>query len=422
MLLKLYRSLFTLNMVVDNVLSAVKYYGSQRGHKNLIFIAVFLTGGRSRSKKTDLIRFMAKKHCISLDWLQISCKVAEKDLLQKELSKNGTFKLISKDIKHNIFAKHIEIHGNAGNEFECVAVFSYQPLSGILPEDIGHLKIINKQLYQSDLIRLVNTILIELSLKFHAVSRLDIAFDFKKFQYSTVPQFFKGVSSGKILKRRVTGLHLDGRTTRNLNIHYMRFGSRSSEFLFYVYNKSKELRDKTMKPYIKDKWKEYKINDEHSDTYRIEFVLHPSKNGLVDTATGQLIQFTNLKLILSPEFQTNLFWTLFQTHFVFLKNDGQIKKCRMKTVNLLNVSPTENIYIRVSEKTTSNRTDKMLIKKMYQLSQSWREQKENITLLDAIKYEIENKDLYKWAEDKSIIKIEKQETETEECYENNFFI
>lgn len=269
--------------------------------------------------------------CISIDWFQISVTIKSKALFELENSTNNVFKITKKDIRHNVFKHHREIHSNISGVWEVCAVFSYEPLSEILPANIGHLKIINKYLYQTDLQQLVNMLLISLHLKFKAVSRMDIALDFKKFNHLTVPQFFKGVASGKILKRKCRSLHIDGKATRTLNIHYMRFGSNSSPLQFYIYNKSKELREKTDKPYIRDKWNACGIGST-TDTYRIEFVIHPSQFGVVDM-NGEFVQF-NDTTITKQRFVEELFWTLFNMHFVFVKNDGQVKKSRMKTYQL----------------------------------------------------------------------------------------
>lgn len=274
--------------------------------------------------------------CVSIDWLQISVTILTKQIFDAEFSANNTFQIHQKDIRHNVFGKHREIHTNITGTWEPCAVFSYEPLSAILPANIGHLKVINKYLYSSDVKRLLNLLLIELKLKFKAVSRLDIAYDFRKFPRMTVPQFFKGVAAGRYLKEKARSLHIDGKSTRTLNIHYMRFGSNTSPLQFYIYNKSKELREKTNKPYIKDKWLAHKLNGDNYDVYRIEFVLHPSQFGIVDINSGEAVQFNDITFC-DESFIEQLFWSLYDQHFCFVQNDGQVKKSRMKKLKLFSI-------------------------------------------------------------------------------------
>lgn len=346
--------------------------------------------------------------CISIDWLQISVKINNKLLFDNSHSISGLFEIQKKDLRHNIFSKHLEIFSSITGSAERIAVFSYQPLSRILPEDVGHLKILNKFLYQDpdNLKRMVVTILRELELKFHQVSRLDIAYDFKKFKGNrSVQSFFKAVASGKLLKQKATSLHIDGKTTRNLDIHYMRFGSNRSPLQFYVYNKSKELRDKTDKPYIRDKWVVNGCSDEHKDTFRIEFVLHPSKHSVVNVQDWSIVDFNSVAII-DHHFITNLFWSLMKQHFVFVLNDGQVKKSRMKEAVLFSGKATETVYLRVTEKETSNRVDKMLIKKMYLLDRAWRQEhpdRQQLTLEDAITTQLDRKDLSYWFHEKMTV-------------------
>lgn len=52
---------------------------------------------------------------------------------------------------------------------------------------------------------------------------------------------------------------------------YIRWGSRDSGVCTYLYNKSKELRDKKSKPWIRQRWQEAGLKEDDGDIFRIEF-------------------------------------------------------------------------------------------------------------------------------------------------------
>lgn len=284
-------------------------------------------------------------------------------------SKGGRFSLEVKDIRHNIFENHIQIN-DAGRP---CAYLSYTPKSGILPPDSSHLKLDNKYLYQSDLRAFVDLLLVELKLDFKSVSRLDIALDLVKFHRISCPQFIKNFLSEQYLKRYACSFHLDGKAIRGKPIHYIRFGSKESHLQWYLYNKSKELREKTDKPYIRDQWELNGLPAKSRDIWRLEFSLKPSQFGVVESGSGEVIEFNNLDC-LNADFLKRLFITLFRKECDFRMNDGQKRKDRMKKVELLRLEDCETVYKKVSNKLTSNRMDKVFIKKLYQLNQAWREQ------------------------------------------------
>lgn len=339
--------------------------------------------------------------CISIDWLQLHISLKNQPIFEGDLSPSGLFKLVKKDIRHNVFNSHREIYSNLSGEWEPCAVLSYEPLSHILPATSGHIKIINKFLYHSDLPRLVDTLLRELQLTFKSVSRYDLSCDFKQFANNmSVPAFFRRVLYKKILKRHCTSIHIDGKLTKSFPIHYMRFGSNSSQVQFYIYNKSKELREKTDKPYIKEKWEKCNLNHKAYDIWRLEFVLHPSQFGIIKTDTGETIEFNNQN-ITDNDFIFHLFNALMFNYAAFVVNDGQQRKERMKKVQLFKWSKSEDLYLRITEKKTSNRMDKVFVKRLYQLNKAWREHNKDPIDVDSLLTQyIDERNLHDWFENK----------------------
>lgn len=335
---------------------------------------------------------------VSIDWLQIHIKIDVQKFSDAKTSKSGAFKLGKMDIRSNVFNQHREIFSNVSGNWEACAVLSFEPLSQILPVDSAHIKILNKYLYQSDLKRFVHFLLSDFGLRFQSISRLDVCRDFQKFDCGLLPETFcNQFVAKKILKLQTCRFAVEGTINNSVSYHYLRFGTKSSDVQFYIYNKSKELREKTDKPYIRDGWKRNGLNADDLDVWRIEFVCHPSKYGAVEMETGEIVGFNTLE-ILEDDLLNVLFYALLNRYAVFVRNDGKARKDRMKRIELfkplLSITPA---FVRVSDKTTSNRVDKMLIKKMYQLQQDWRESGEDNEDIGKILSEfIDRRDLNKW--------------------------
>ena len=304
---------------------------------------------------------------LAIDWLQLHCRVKKKELLQHNgKSKTGKYDLQIQEIKNPIWSKHLNV--KLGDDI--LAHLSFEPHSNILPETSSHLKINNKFLYSEILPELVADLLEELELGFLSVSRLDIAADFVKFKKMSCPAFIKSVVQKKLLKRYTTSFALQGMLTRSMPIHYIRFGSKNHEVQWYLYNKSKELREKTKKPWIEAHWQANGLPCRSRDIWRLEFSLKPSQFGVVFDGAVE-IEFNNLD-ILKPSHLLAVFSALYQKHCDFRRNDGQVRKERMKKVELLNVEDYSGVFAKVSDKKESNRIHKVFIKMLHQLNNDWR--------------------------------------------------
>lgn len=55
------------------------------------------------------------------------------------------------------------------------------------------------------------------------------------------------------------------------DFEYIRFGSRNSGCCTYLYNKSRELRDKKSKPWIRARWEQSGLYEKNGDIFRLEF-------------------------------------------------------------------------------------------------------------------------------------------------------
>ena len=249
---------------------------------------------------------------------------------------------------------------------------------------------------------------------------------------------------GEILHNRITEGHpISPKTHRVENRYsYLRFGNPRSNVCYYLYNKSQEMRDKKNKPWIREKWEADNLN-QSQDIWRLEFRIHSCSKGLIDEDAGaELKKYRKAKLFLKDiagrikrgmkpqtiqnqfaeqiaEAQEQItFWednkldatadakyfgtldvldnfhefyaALFYHYFDFRHNDGQEKKRRMKKLSLLDIQKPDKSLMDLAEKMESNRTDRMLLKKLVTLNDELRAKAERTetppaVVLDALK-------------------------------------
>ena len=383
------------------------------------------------------------KISVSIDWFQTHNTQTPK----LEPGQHGRF-----EVKHRGRVAEFQNHYEIFLSGERVATLAAHPDKGILNPDCSFLKIDNKFLNR-DLKPLVEEINETLCLKFRNVSRVDIACDFNTFQNNLHPETFieRFIPQRKPkyvkLRRSVwsmVGKHERGqrgnRKTEN-SYSYLRFGNPRSNVCYYLYNKSLEMQEKKNKPWIREKWEADNL-DQQQDVWRLEFRIHSCSKGLIDEDAGnELKAFRKAKLFLKdlqgkikrgmkPETVAHFseqiqqaqeqieFWNdnkldatadakyfgtldvldnfhefygaLFHHYFDFRYNDGQEKKRRMKRLPLLDIRKPDKSLMDLAEKMESNRTDRMLLKKLISLNDELRAKAERTEtppafVLDALK-------------------------------------
>lgn len=380
---------------------------------------------------------------VSIDWFQTHNSQTPK----LEPGIHGRF-----EIKHRGRVAEFQNHYEIFLYGERVATLAAHPDKGILAPDCSFLKIDNKFL-NKDLKPLVMEINETLQLKFRNVSRVDIACDFNTFKNNLHPETFieRFIPRRKPkyvkLRRSVwsmVGKHERGsgnRKTEN-SYSYLRFGNPRSNVCYYLYNKSLEMQEKKNKPWIREKWEADNL-EQSQDIWRLEFRIHSCSKGLIDEDAGhELKKYRKAKNFLKElqgkakrsnnpqqllyekankiqEAQEQIqFWednkleatadakyfgtldvlenfhefyaALFHHYFDFRYNDGQEKKRRMRRLPLLDIRKPDKSMMDLAEKMESNRTDRMLLKKLVTLNDELRAKAERTKtppahVLDALK-------------------------------------
>lgn len=328
-----------------------------------------------------------------IDWLTLRINYIGGQLL---LSKNYSYKI--KPYTTRVFKRVIEIQDN--NTGQIVATITDMPTSEAIRQDLVLIKFHNNILYQADLKKFVFDFCAENSMKIEAVSRVDIAIDFTNFENNLNPELFikrflgnkyikagrgRYQINGKAETADITDFKNIGNYGKKISYEYLKFGSHNNGLVYYLYNKSKELRDKTDKPYIRENWKTYG-HDGNTDIWRLEFSITSNnlrflsdnsgagikkkKAGIIennlqiDTDTGEATEVIvhNLKdiEIIDSENLIKIYSSLVNKYFVFFYHKKSRKDRNKKLVLFTQLSDHIAYTCERSLEDTS-RTDKMFI-------------------------------------------------------------
>lgn len=301
---------------------------------------------------------MADKKVIGIDWLQIHARRNSLDMPTIV----GSYRVEKMKYQTRHFKSVYEVF----DKEERIATIACDPHSEIMKANSALVKLDNKQLYRVDLKTFVESFLRIFDFHFISYSRIDLFIDFEEFNDFPDPMdFIKSFLNGSMLKFGKSKFKVQGEHNSDNKYFYLKFGSETSETTYYLYDKSKELEEVKMKPWIVDNWKANGLNP--AKVWRLEFSLKSSLKEIVKKDTGEVISIRNMELLQKENYNL-LFLTLLQKYFVFVENDGQQRKDRMKKINLFSFENQHTLFLRLSEKLESNRSAKIFLTKLWKLN------------------------------------------------------
>lgn len=327
---------------------------------------------------------MLKTYSLNIDWLQLNCRLSRE---------NG--------IVHSSKHYQVEPAGYSSNQWGLiqkvtqwqtnrpVAVIVSHPRSNAIDVNTILLKFENSFLYQGGLNYEVSKCLEELELNVKTVSRVDYSLDFQYFNNGLHPHdLIKRFVRNAYQKKGKGKFHLHGNHNTDIELETIRWGSRESLCCYYLYNKSKELREKKHKPYITEDWElNQLLNDK--DVWRLEFSIKngggfkPDDDGF--EYDDSVITFPS---VVDRDVIPDLFKALVNKYFVFYNNPGEgdntTRKTRLNEVALFRPFTPLLKYKRLTNKLESNRMDKIFLKKLEELNNEVRKGREAERLNNAI--------------------------------------
>ena len=303
-------------------------------------------------------------HLVSIDWLSIYCDCSH-------MQQGGEFAFNREPYGTSVYADMYTIlYG--GDE---VAILTCNPRSSALKAGTGILKILNPELYKPRLPFLVDKLLTDCGIEFLSISRLDLCADFNHFvAYPDMQDFFQDFLTLKVLKigaakykvcanamtsQKQEYFKMIGLQSSLHTYQYLRFGSKVSKVSAYLYNKTQEFRDVKRKNYIAEAWKANGIEEE-KEVWRLEFSLKGDGIKFINQETGECLQ-KDLDMVLNIERRVQLYNALYLKYWQFRVNDGQQRKDRMKTADLLPITHSILLPVVIQGSDVTDREQKRMI-------------------------------------------------------------
>jgi hypothetical protein len=203
---------------------------------------------------------------INWDWVQFTAHCPN-----VEINLKGNFLFSAEKQKQGsaYFKEQYKVFLLDGIQGEHFAEIEALPRVSFIKGDIIRVKICNRYLYDERLFSNIKQLLFELQANFINFTRLDVCADFRETTICSDnnQQLLKHFANFelRIKGKRKIAIYADGSEYTGITI-----GSRLSGCGVTIYNKSRELREKSNKPWIVKLWESNGWADE-TDTYRLEF-------------------------------------------------------------------------------------------------------------------------------------------------------
>lgn len=300
---------------------------------------------------------------ISLDWLSGTSTLTRP--LEQDLPPG--FRLNLEKLSTKVFNKWFTLW-DRGNK---VADLLIHPKTPIINPLTCHWKLSNSYLYSFSGASSKNNILTLLGLTSVRPTRVDVCADFVLFQNNLTPgSFITQVVRGMILRKHGGRFKVEGTQARVPKFHYLRYGSTTSPVSIYLYNKSKEMREKEYKPWIYNKWQKL-FADVTPDVWRLEFSVKDTRLNFVDTETGEKVSIHDIQPFYYPHHEL-LFKACLKKYGQFVRNDYKANISRMKVIDLLPVKFNNTAIYIGNTQLSHNNLQKFTIKQLLTLENDLR--------------------------------------------------
>lgn len=229
--------------------------------------------------------------CVNIDWLEVY--VLESNMRYpcnaEYFRQNGYF-VTERVYGTRQYQEMFTIQDRFGEPFVEVRRNPYSGESSFsgLCERSSHIRFVNRYCYMNDAVRIMAEFLIRHDYELQRIYRIDVAYDFRAFDFGDNPErFIRRYVEKKFSKVNQTKVRCfgdDGWTS--IKWESVSWGSHTSMVGTKMYNKTKELQASGFnKPWIVQAWFEAGLIDRLTDlpdVWRIEFSLHSAcKNWIV---------------------------------------------------------------------------------------------------------------------------------------------
>lgn len=195
--------------------------------------------------------------CVNLDWLEVSVLEPITQPHDPEYFRSCGFVVHEREYGTKVWRSMFTLEGSDGYPFIEVR---REPQSEIIAPNVAHLRFVNRMCYFPHAASIMQQFIDDHHYEFHHIARIDICYDFEKFDYGDDPKdFMQRFMMGKYSKINQANIHAHGSDEWAGRVwNSVSWGSPSSDIGTKFYNKTLELYDPTTKtygkPYIRQAW------------------------------------------------------------------------------------------------------------------------------------------------------------------------
>ena len=336
-------------------------------------------------------------YCLNIDWLAIHChycptspSASETDADPRQtiaqwqpvdydedtLGGHYPFRYKLAEYGTRQFSRlHFVSMPNAEGGRDDFAEVQSAPFSGILNRQSVIVRFVNRVLYLPDFWQLVEIFLRDNNLVFQGVSRIDICADFNDFACIAPRTLIEQFAAKKLrhVGRGVGALYFDhGVRHGDYGVEYtgLSFGTHTSDARIYLYNKSKELKEVKDKPYIRDTWTAAGLDVRN--VWRLEVSVKSKGCQFKCKATGKTVTIDTASASDEDEL-AKIYHSFVAKMFAFVQNRKGITNITREP-RLPLFGSDAKCYQRapIRNVSCSNKTQRMIIKALYQLGDLYR--------------------------------------------------
>lgn len=264
---------------------------------------------------------------------------------------------------------------------------SSSDLQGVLDINSCHVRLTNRSCYFPDAVGRLRRFLADYGYEFRRIFRIDLCMDFERFDLGDDPQKF----IERYLRHKFAKINQCNRTTRGADRwdgcedNYISWGQPKSMVSTKLYNKSKELAEVHLKPYIVNAWMEaglitnpvtlVKVRKDGSQykpvIWRVEFSIKSGNAGwaILEDCTGAKNKKKPIAHSLSnydtPEKLLQVYASLAHHYFHFKIYESGVRKdrCRDKVLFHFDLARDEVVKLQRVSSSTPPSTDDVRLRR-----------------------------------------------------------
>lgn len=230
------------------------------------------------------------KKSINLDWLEVFCN--ENEPKSAAYFKNLGWQVQEREYGTPLYKEMFTLLSNNGKPFLEVRrnPYSLKENGGIFERGSCHIRLSNRTLYTHNPIQQLQDFLIKYQYTYKGITRLDIACDMVTFDNQMRPaELISKYMRGEVLKVNNSRLSAHGNESQGNKIwNSLKWGSENSPISTKLYDKTKELKEKSDKLYIKDAW----LHDGLCELQKVNYTYYNKKTKQKEQRSKMLVVTT----------------------------------------------------------------------------------------------------------------------------------